>query len=72
MVTSNATDHSRIAPHTYTIKVIEELNKIVQIAKVHVWSDGCVAYFCSGCAFHLIAQTERMYEVTWCYSESHH
>ena len=35
-VTSNATDHSRTAAHTCTMKVIEELNKTVQIAKVQV------------------------------------
>ena len=35
-VTSNATDHSRIAAHTCTMKVIEKLDKTAQIAKVHV------------------------------------
>ena len=54
-VTSNATDNSLIAAHTCNMKVIEELNKTVQIAKVHVWSDGCAAQFHSQYVFDLIA-----------------
>ena len=30
MITCNATDHSRIAAHNCTMKVIEELNKTVE------------------------------------------
>ena len=54
-VTSNATDHSLIAAHTCNMKVIEELNKTVQIAKVHAWSHGCAAQFHSQYVFDLIA-----------------
>ena len=54
-VTSNATDHSLIAAHTCNMKVIEELNKTIQIPKVHVWSDGCAAQFHSRYIFDLIA-----------------
>ena len=71
-VTSNAADHSRIAAHTCTTKVIEELNKTIQIAKVHVWSDGCAAQFRSRYVFDLIAQIDGKYGVTWCYNERHH
>ena len=71
-VTSNATDHSRIAAHFCTTKVIEELNKTVQIAKVHVWSDGCAAQFRSRYVFDLIAQIDEKCEVIWCYNERHH
>ena len=71
-VTSNAADHSRIAAHFCTTKVIEELNKTVQIAKVHVWSDGCAAQFRSRYVFDLIAQIDEKCEVIWCYNERHH
>ena len=71
-VNSNATDHSRIAAQTCTVKVIKELNKTVQIAKVHVWSDGCAAQFRSRYVFDLIARIDRKYEVTWYYNECHH
>ena len=68
-VTSNATDHSRIAAHTCTMKVIEELNKTVQITNVHLWTGGCAAQFRSRYVFDLIARIDRKYEVTWCYKE---
>ena len=54
------------------MKVIEELNKTVQIAKVHIWSDGCAAQFRSRYVFDLIARIYRKYEVRWYYNERHH
>ena len=71
-VTSNARDHSRIAPHSRSMKLIEELNKSIQIVKVYVWSDGCTAQFCSRYVFPFIARIDRKYEVTWFYNEGHH
>ena len=41
-------------------------------AKVHVWSDECVAQFRSRYVLDLIARIDRKYEVTWCYNERHH
>ena len=71
-VTSNATDHSRIASHTCTMKVIEELGKTVQIKKLNVWSDGCAAQFRSRFVFDLISRIDRKYEIAWFYNERHH
>ena len=64
-VTSNATDHSRIAAHTCTMKVIEELGQTVQIKKLNVWSDGCAAQFRSRFVFDLISRIDRKYEIAW-------
>jgi len=58
-VTSNATDHSRIAAHTCIMKVIEELSKTVKITKIHVWSDGCSAQFRSRFVFFLFPESIR-------------
>jgi len=71
-VTSNATDHSRIAAHTCIMKVIEELSKTVKITKIHVWSDGCSAQFRSRFVFFLISRIDKKYEVNWFYNERHH
>ena len=54
------------------MKVIGELNKTIQIAKVHVWSVRCTAQFRCRYVFDLIAANEKKYEVTWCYNECHH
>ena len=43
-ITSEATDHLRIAAHSCIIKVLEEVTKAMQsISKIYVWSDGCAA-----------------------------
>ena len=47
MVIFNAVDHSRIAAHTCNMKVIEKLNKTIQIVKVYISSDRFAAQFCS-------------------------
>ena len=55
-ITSEATDHSRIAAHSCIIKVLEEVTKAMQsISKIYVWSDGCAAQFRSRFVFHLIS-----------------
>ena len=72
-ITSEATDHSRIAAHTCVIRVLEEVTKEMPgISRLYLWSDGCAAQFRSRFVFDLISRMDKKYDVTWCYNERHH
>lgn len=76
-ITSESSDHSRIAAHTCVLRVIEELMKsfkdmFSETIPIYVWSDGCASQFRSRFVFDLISRMERRFDITWCYNERHH
>ena len=74
-VTSEASDHSRIAAMTCIAKVIDHMQlKIADnsIENIHIWSDGCASQFRSRYVFMLLTYFKKEKNLTWHYNERHH
>ena len=71
-ITSESSDHSRIAAFSCVnavIKHAQEQIKPVQIHKVIVWSDGCAAQFRSKFVFMLMTYFDSNIDLEWNYNE---
>ena len=77
-IVSEASDHSRIAAHTCTQRIIDEVivlhPNLLNYDKldVHIWSDGCSAQFRSRFVFQLTTEFTDKFNVTRYYHERHH
>ena len=74
-ITSESSDHSRIAAFSCVNKIIKLMEeKIKSIKKVIVWSDGMAAQFCSSSkfVFMLLSTIDHAIDLEWHYNEAHH
>ena len=74
-ITSESTDHSRIAAFTCVQKVLDHLRRkyahLQRSLRVHIWSDGCAAQFRSRYVFSLMTHFDSSYQLIWYYNERH-
>ena len=72
-ITSESSDHSRIAAFSCVNKIIKLMEeKIKSIKKVIVWSDGMGAQFRSRFVFMLLSTIDHEINLEWHYNEAHH
>ena len=74
-VTSEASDHSRIAAMTCIDKVIDHIQQKFpdnSFENIHIWSDGCASQFRSRYVFMLLTYFKKDKNITWHYNERHH
>ena len=72
-ITSESSDHSRIAAFCCVNKIIKLMEeRIKPIKKVIVWSDGMVAQFRSRFVFMLLSTIDHAIDLEWHYNEAYH
>ena len=78
IVTTEASDHSRIAAHSCIRVIVNALRKEYPNmfcpgnSTVHIWSDGCASQFRSRFVFALMAHFDSTLNFSWYYNERHH
>ena len=72
-ITSESSDHSRIAVFSCVIKILKVMEeRINPIKKVIAWSYKMGAYFRSRFVFMLLSTNDKAIDVKWHYNEAHH
>ena len=74
-ITSEASDHSRIAALSCWLRVVSYLQEkysLLESLRLHIWSDGCAGQFRSRYVFKLLAEFAKEHTIAWYYNERHH
>ena len=73
-VTSESSDHSRIAAFTCTNAIVNELKKRMKdsLKKVSLWSDECSSQIHSKYVFALMTHFDKSVQLEWHYNKAHY